>query len=89
MSDDTNGHLVRDSNAARARRLIDAALALPIVGVVLILIPVLWPRIEQADPNLTTSTSTALIYLFTVWFGVIFFAAVLAFLIKNFGVGRG
>jgi hypothetical protein len=74
---------------ARARRLIDAALALPAVGVVLILIPVLWPGSEHVDPNLTTSTSTALIYLFTVWFGVIFFAAVLAFLIKNFGVGRG
>tara|TARA_B110000238_G_C15968518_1_gene370656 strand:- start:337 stop:606 length:270 start_codon:yes stop_codon:yes gene_type:complete len=89
MSDDINGHLVRDTNVARARRLIDAALALPAVGVVLILIPVLWPGSEHVDPNLTTSTSTALIYLFTVWFSVILFAAVLAFLIKNFGVGRG
>ena len=32
MSGDTNGNLMRDANAARARRLTDAALVLPFIA---------------------------------------------------------
>jgi|TARA_B110000240_G_C13335654_1_gene383233 hypothetical protein len=89
MSGDTNGNLMRDANAARARRLTDAALVLPFIGIILFLIPVIWPSAEVASLSFATSTSTALIYLFSVWFCLICLAAILALLIKNFGAGRG
>ena len=89
MGADTNEKLIRDANAARTQRLNDAALVLPFVGIVLILIPVIWPAADAVDPAPGTSTSTALIYLFLVWLGLIGFAAILASLIKKFGVGRG
>ena len=89
MGADTNDKLTRDANAARTQRLTDAALVLPFVGIVLILIPVIWPAADAVDPAPGTSTSTALIYLFLVWLGLIGFAAILANLIKKFGAGRG
>ena len=76
MGGDTNEKLTRDANAARTQRLTDAALVLPFVA-------------DALDPAPGTSTSTALIYLFLVWLGLIGFAAILANLIKKFGVGRG
>ena len=44
----------------RRRRLADAARLVPIVGAVLMLVPVLWPETG-------TRTSSAMIYVFTVW----------------------
>jgi len=58
----------------RQRRLRDAARLLPLLGLVLWLIPLLWPR----EPGAAQSTSFALIYLFGVWTGLILLSFVLS-----------
>lgn len=57
----------------RQRRLRDAARLLPVLGGVLWMIPLLWPR--GADGQLV---SVALLYIFGVWAGLIGMAFVLA-----------
>lgn len=47
----------------RQRRLRDAALLVPILGVVLWLIPLLWPRDTSDSPG----SGVAMIYVFGVW----------------------
>lgn len=47
------------------RRLVDAARALPVLGILLWLLPLLW-----AVPIQPPSASTGLIYVFTVWLGL-------------------
>jgi hypothetical protein len=54
----------------RWRRLGDAAKMLPILGLVLVLLPVLWAG--------TARTAGGIIYLFTVWAFLIGVAAVLS-----------
>lgn len=48
----------------RQRRLADAARILPVVGAVLMALPLLWPRGDEPG---TPTTSTAMIYVFGVW----------------------
>ena len=50
----------------RQRRLMDAVRVLPIFGVALWMIPLLWPA-RGAAPNDEVTTSEALIYIFSVW----------------------
>ena len=57
MSDDDPIFLARESY--RRRRLGDAARFLPLLGIVLLLVPILW-----ADG---AGTSGAMIYIFSVW----------------------
>ena len=58
----------------RRRRLRDAAQLLPVLGVVLWMIPLLWPRgAETGQLN-----STALLYIFGVWIGLILMALILS-----------
>jgi hypothetical protein len=58
----------------RRRRLMDAARLLPAVGALLWMIPLLWPTgsSEVANP---VSMSTAILYIFAVWLGLILIAA--------------
>lgn len=55
----------------RKRRMMDAARMLPLIGVVLVLIPLFWARDDRG-------TSVALIYYFGVWLLLIAAAAVLS-----------
>ena len=70
----------------RRRRIMDAARLLPILGLALFAIPLLWPTPEDAastgDP---VPMSAAVLYVFGVWAGLI----VLAFLfgLKSRGWG--
>jgi hypothetical protein len=57
----------------RRRRLRDAARLLPVVGVVLLLLPLLWT--EAARISLTAGD---VIYFFAVWTGLIVAAALFA-----------
>ena len=57
----------------RQRRLRDALRLLPIVGGVLWLVPLLWPRGAEGPGN-----ATALLYVFAVWVILIVAGAVLA-----------
>ncbi len=56
----------------RRRRLVDAARALPVLGLLLWLVPLLW-----AVPDTSTSASTGLIYIFAVWLGLPIIAGIL------------
>jgi hypothetical protein len=47
----------------RQRRLADAARLLPVIGGVLLMLPLIWPRDGEDVPV----TSTAMIYVFGVW----------------------
>ena len=78
----------RAANAAHGQRATDSALILPCVGMILFLLPIMWPRTSEVDQAAGTATSTALIYLFVVWAGLICCALGLALVIKRFGVGR-
>ncbi len=54
----------------RRRRLVDAACALPLIGMILWLLPLLWYRSE-----VPVSTSHALTYIFGIWVGLVLVAA--------------
>ncbi|MDA7483715.1 hypothetical protein N9A56_00125 [Planktomarina temperata] len=88
MSGKRDQTLKRVANAARGQRVKESALILPFVGMILFLLPIMWPRSSEVGADAGTSTSTALIYLFIVWAGLICFTLLLALVIKRFGVGR-
>ncbi|MCC5983470.1 MAG: hypothetical protein JJU42_03795 [Rhodobacteraceae bacterium] len=58
----------------RRRRLMDAARLLPVLGLFLVLLPMMWPAPEGEAPRAAREG----VYLFLVWFGLIIAAAVLA-----------
>lgn len=58
----------------RRRRLVDAARLLPFLGLFLFVIPILWHPADTPEPE----TGRGAVYLFTVWFGLIFVAALMA-----------
>ena len=80
--------LKRVANAARGQRVTDSVLILPVVGAIFFLLPIMWPRASEGVAAEGTATSTALIYLFVVWAGLICCALGLALALKRFGVGR-
>lgn len=73
----------------RQRRYRDLARALPILGGILVALPLLWPRggpqASGADAPVVeaAATSSALIYLFVVWIGLIVAAAALSRRIRD------
>ncbi|WP_348524934.1 hypothetical protein [Pararhodobacter sp. SW119] len=64
--------LFLERESYRRRRLMDGARALPVIGLVLLLLPALW-RIDRA-PNAAAEA----LYVFTVWALLIVAAALLA-----------
>jgi hypothetical protein len=58
----------------RRRRMMDAARLLPILGIFLFLLPVLWRPGETPEPD----TAWGGLYIFSVWLGLILAAFVLA-----------
>lgn len=68
--------LVRSSY--RQRRLRDVAWLLPVFGLLLICVPLLWPK----DGSGQSGTADATIYLFVVWFLLILIAAGLARIVR-------
>jgi len=63
-----------ERSSYRQRRMRDAARMLPILAIILMLLPLMWPR-EAAEQNLTSS---GIIYLFGLWIVLIFLAFVLS-----------
>lgn len=57
------------------RRVIDAARLLPVVGFVLFMVPLIWPRAGDAD---AVPTSVSFIYIFVIWFVLILIGGFLA-----------
>ena len=58
----------------RQRRLRDAARMLPVFGLFLFLVPILWKPAETARPD----TAPDGLYLFAVWAGLVLVAALMA-----------
>lgn len=61
----------------RQRRLIDAARLLPVLGVILLAVPLLWPEADtsstglgEGSPGDGLPTSRAIIYIFVTWAGL-------------------
>ncbi|OZB15097.1 MAG: hypothetical protein B7X55_10160 [Rhodobacterales bacterium 34-62-10] len=59
--------LFLERRSYRQRRLMDAARLLPLLGVLLWLIPLLWPQRDPAGEVAAVSTSSAILYIFGVW----------------------
>ncbi|UYV39573.1 hypothetical protein N4R57_12680 [Rhodobacteraceae bacterium D3-12] len=55
----------------RRRRLVDAVRLMPVLGALLWAVPLLW---TQGD----TSSSSALLYVFGIWFGLVVLAGMLS-----------
>ena len=66
--------LFLERRSYRRRRMADAARVLPLLGFVLVLVPILWLPAESPTPD----TVRGGVYLFTVWFGLILVAFVLS-----------
>lgn len=58
----------------RHRRVIDASRLLPVVGLVLFLLPLLWDQDGQAHGHLAET----MLYLFAVWFGLVIVSRIIA-----------
>lgn len=61
------GPVFVERRAYRRRRVVDAARLLPILGVVLVCLPLLWTG-EDAEPTMTTF---AMIYFFGLWVALV------------------
>ena len=68
------GPMFLERRTYRRRRLMDAARLLPLIGLLLFLVPLLWTP-DRAD---SASTARSTIYVFAVWFGLIAGAFVLS-----------
>lgn len=64
-----------EKRSYQMRRLGDAARLLPVLGLILMLLPVFWGPETAGEPRLTAWDG---VYLFTVWFGLIGLAAFLS-----------
>ncbi|WP_299849372.1 hypothetical protein [uncultured Roseovarius sp.] len=80
MSIDPNpGPVFVERRAYRRRRLVDAARLLPILGVTLVCLPLLWTGERDAP----TSTTYAMIYFFSLWLALVIGAALLSRRLKS------
>lgn len=73
----------------RRRRLMDIARLAPLIGALLFLVPLLWPR-QPLQPALGgapgTAMSTAMIYIFSVWVALILFSVGFSLAVRRWAV---
>ncbi|MDF3413411.1 hypothetical protein HKX54_02995 [Sulfitobacter sp. M57] len=70
-----NGPVFLERRSYRARRLMDAVRLLPLFGLALWMVPLMWPLPQAEDGGI--AMSTALLYLFGVWLMLVAMRAVL------------
>lgn len=70
-----------ERQAYQRRRMRDLARAVPILGAVLLFIPLLWTNAAPDGSGVTTSQ--VLVYLFVVWTGLIGLAAIISRAVKS------
>jgi hypothetical protein len=78
--------LFLERRSYRQRRLMDAARLLPLLGVLLWLVPLLWPQGSgQSAPAQVdaVSTSSAILYIFGVWILLAFAALFLSLMLDG------
>lgn len=69
------GPLFLGRGSYRQRRLADAARFLPVLGAVLLMLPLIWPRAGDAQ---AIATSTAMYYVFGCWMALVAASLILA-----------
>jgi len=69
-----NPSAVLERRTYRLRRLMDAARLLPLLGLLLFLLPLIWAN-NDSNP---AATSRGVMYVFSVWAGLIVAAVLLA-----------
>jgi hypothetical protein len=67
-----------EKRSYRRRRMTDALRLLPILGLWLFMVPLLWPGAAARLTGMGVSMSSALIYIFAVWTGLIVLCAALS-----------
>jgi len=80
----------------RRRRLMDIARLAPLIGALLFLLPLLWPQQDlypAPDVPSGSSMSSAMVYIFGVWIGLILFCVGFSVVVRLWavhwtGVGR-
>ena len=73
----------------RRRRLMDIARLAPLIGALLFLVPLLWPEQHLSDGgghDAGSSMSTAMIYIFGVWIGLILFSVAFSIAVRLWAV---
>ena len=78
----TTQALFLERQSYRRRRLVDVARLLPLLGVLLLLVPLLWP-VKGGGSG--TSMSTAITYVFAVWAMLIIGAALFGIAARRWG----
>jgi len=73
-----NQSLFLERQSYRRRRTIDAARLVPLLGLILIFLPLLWGR-----TGAEIKTSNALIYLFSVWVVLVILARLVAWRLRK------
>lgn len=80
--------LFLERHSYRRRRLMDGARLLPIFGIFLFLVPLLWPTGDADSAGIAPpSMSRAMLYLFACWALVVMIAAVFGRIVR--GTDRG
>jgi hypothetical protein len=67
-----------EKRSYRRRRKTDGLRLLPVLGLWLFMVPLLWPGASARLTGLGVPMSTALIYIFAVWFALIVLCAFLS-----------
>ncbi len=70
----SDGPVFLERQSYRLRRIMDAVRLLPFLGLVLWLVPLVWPVPSDNLPDGTMRMSTALLYIFCVWGGLVLVA---------------
>lgn len=74
MSPQSKQTVFLEKKTYRRRRMHDAARALPVLGVILLMLPLMW----SIDDGTTTSNADAMLYVFAVWCLLIILSAVVS-----------
>lgn len=74
MSPQSKQAVFLEKKTYRRRRMHDAARALPVLGVILLMLPLMW----SIDDGTTTSNADAMLYVFAVWCLLIILSAVVS-----------
>jgi len=88
MADSSEQSVFLERRSYRRRRLRDGIKALPVLAIWLFMLPLLWPNAAQLSQT-PTPMSSALIYIFAVWAGVILVKAIMLWIWRRLNAALG
>jgi len=94
MNDDRSSPLVfLEHQSYRRNRLADAARLLPVIGAAVLAVPLLWPSADSAQVVAgeveAVPMSTAILYIFGAWAGLIGLSVVFGMVTRRWGQPDG